>query len=382
MSRLEIQQAAKQFSGGQTALDNLSLEVADGELLAIVGPSGSGKTTLLRAIAGLETLTSGRILFDGQDVGRRTPKDRNVAMVFQQPALYPHLNVADNLAFPLRMRREPMVDPRDPKDQGDRVRRTAARLKIAELLRRRPATLSGGEAQRVALGRALVRRPNCLLMDEPFTALDAPLRAELRGELRRLLSEEPVTTLFVTHDQQEALALGNRVAVLDRGQLQQLGTPSEIYQRPVNQFVAAFVGWPTMNMLSGAIVLDEGRCWFVHGRERLALTDWMARQMMPRIGQAAVLGLRPQALQNAPWPMFSAAHSGLQVTVQDHESNGDRQYVQCRTAGGAKLTGLVNSRTAPQKGESVTLYANLAELQFFAADEVGTNISAPACMPG
>jgi multiple sugar transport system ATP-binding protein len=234
MALLSIQHATKNFSAGVTALDDLSLELRDGEMLALVGPSGSGKTTLLRAIAGLERLDRGTIRLGEAVLDALPPRRRNVAMVFQQPALYPHLCVFDNIAFPLRMRGESKSAIKNRVDQ------IADRLAIQPLLARRPHELSGGQAQRVALARALVRRPDCLLLDEPLSHLDSPLRFELRALLKSLHSADPVTTIHVTHDQSEALSLGDRVMVISQGRLQQIGTPAEITKHPANPFVADF----------------------------------------------------------------------------------------------------------------------------------------------
>jgi ABC-type sugar transport system ATPase subunit len=234
MPPLSIQHAAKKFPSDVVALENVCLDLRNGELLALVGPSGSGKTTLLRAIAGLERLDAGTIRLGDVLLDDLPPRRRNVSMVFQQPALYPHLRVRDNIAFPLRMRREKkaIIEAQ--------VNQVAARLAIQPLLDRRPHQLSGGQAQRVALARALVRQPYCLLLDEPLSNLDAPLRAELRTVLKSLHTAEPITTLHVTHDQDEALALGDRVAVLHESRLQQIGTAAEITQQPANNFVAEF----------------------------------------------------------------------------------------------------------------------------------------------
>ena len=236
MPPLSVQHAVKKFSGGIVALNDLSLDLRDGEVVALVGPSGSGKTTLLRAIAGLECLDGGTIRLGDTLLNGLPPRRRNVAMVFQQPALYPHLRVYDNIAFPLRMRRE------KPAAIESKVNQIAMRLEIRPLLDRRPQQLSGGQAQRVALARALVRKPDCLLLDEPLSNLDAPLRAELRAVLKSLRVVDAVTTLHVTHDQEEAMSLGDRIAVVHEGRLQQIGTPDEIVLQPANAFVAAFFG--------------------------------------------------------------------------------------------------------------------------------------------
>ena len=250
-----LEHLEKRFAGGCHAVCDLSLEIADGELFTLVGPSGCGKTTTLRMIAGLEQPSGGRVMLDGRAIDNLTPKDRNLAMVFQNGALYPHLSVAENLAFPLRLRRAPAAEI------AAQVRRAAALLGITRLLDRRPGQLSGGERQRVALGRAMVRQPACFLFDEPLSSLDPHLRAEMRLELRRLHDELRTTSLYVTHDQEEALTLGHRVAVIERGRLQQVGPPLEVYRHPANRFVAAFLGHPPMSFLDGTLIESAGQLW-------------------------------------------------------------------------------------------------------------------------
>jgi len=231
---LAIQHAHKRFRGQIVALDDVCLSIGDGELFTLLGPSGSGKTTLLRSIAGLERLDSGTIQLGDTSLSGLSPRDRDVAMIFQQPALYPHLTVGNNIAFPLRMRGEAKAAIQD------RVAQVAQMLQIDTLLARRPHELSGGQAQRVALARALIRRPKCLLLDEPLSNLDAPMRLELRAQLKSLHAAHPITALHVTHDQDEAMALGSRIAVLHQGKLQQVGIPDEIIGQPANDFVAQF----------------------------------------------------------------------------------------------------------------------------------------------
>jgi multiple sugar transport system ATP-binding protein len=252
MASIRLEDLIKSF-GSHPVVDKVSLEVDDGEFLVIVGPSGCGKTTLLRIIAGLERLDSGRVYIGSRLTNNVLPKDRDVAMVFQDYALYANLNVYDNLAFGLRMRKT-------PKDEVDRKVRAAARLiGIEELLSRRPRHLSGGERQRVALGRAIVRRPALFLLDEPLSNLDALLRVRMRTELIRLHKKLGTTIIYVTHDQVEAMTMGSRIAVMNRSKLQQLGSPAEIYNEPVNLFVAGFFGSPPMNFVPGILTTDNGK---------------------------------------------------------------------------------------------------------------------------
>ena len=243
---ITLRHLVKSF-GNSIVIDDLSIEIADGEFVVLLGPSGCGKTTTLRMIAGLEQMTSGDILIDGQRVNELPPQKRDVAMVFQSYALYPHMTVAENIAYPLRVRKLPSAEI------AAQVKQTAAMLEIESLLARRPRELSGGERQRVALARAIVRHPKAFLMDEPLSNLDAKLRLQMRGELKRLQHELATTTVYVTHDQAEAMTLGHRVAVMHKGKLQQFDTPLEIYNRPANRFVAEFVGSPGMNLVDGEI---------------------------------------------------------------------------------------------------------------------------------
>ncbi len=233
--------------GSFVAVDDLSLAVADEEFLVLLGPSGCGKTTTMRIIAGLEDPTSGDVLIDGERVNDKPPRNRDLAMVFQNYGLYPHMTVAENIGYPLKIRRLP------PAERAARVRAAAARVKLDDLLNRRPAALSGGQRQRVALARAIVRTPRLFLMDEPLSNLDAKLRMGMRAELKHLQRELATTTIYVTHDQVEAMTLADRIVVLDQGRIQQQGTPSEIYARPANLFVAGFIGSPPMNLLRGEI---------------------------------------------------------------------------------------------------------------------------------
>jgi len=289
VARINLQGLCKQYQDVR-AVDQLSLEIPDGEFISLVGPSGCGKSTTLYCIAGLEEPTSGTILFDDQPVNDLMPRDRNIAMVFQDYALYPHKNVYENIAFALRLRHAPRAEV------DGRVREVARLLGLQELLDRRPAELSGGQRQRVALGRAIARQAVAFLMDEPLSNLDAALRINTRSEIKRLQRELATTTIFVTHDQEEAMVLSDRIAVLRTGVLQQYSTPAETYNRPGNLFVAEFIGSPKMNFLTGKIARQDGSFFFANDAMRYDLTrDFSSASLSPteRPGNV-VLGVRPE----------------------------------------------------------------------------------------
>ncbi|HYV87496.1 MAG TPA: ABC transporter ATP-binding protein [Candidatus Polarisedimenticolia bacterium] len=273
---VRYRQVSKSF-GAHQALAPLDLHIADGKFLALLGPSGCGKTTALRLLAGLERPSGGQIFIGERDVTYVATKDRDIAMVFQSYALYPHLKVADNIAYPLRVRKV------EPAERLKQVRKVAELLGLEDYLERRPAQLSGGQRQRVALARAIIRRPQAFLMDEPLSNLDAQLRLQMRVEIKRLQRELATTTLYVTHDQVEAMTMADAIAVMHRGRLQQLATPAEIYSQPANLFVATFCGSPPMNILNGEVA--EGV--YVHGAGRIALPGFAHRG-------AAKLGFRPE----------------------------------------------------------------------------------------
>ena len=293
MAEVVLEGVGKTYPNGVQAVRDLSLTVADGELVVLVGPSGCGKTTTLRLIAGMETPTSGTIRIDGRLVNAVPPHRRDVAMVFQRPALYPHLNVRENLGFGLALRRSvPMAE------QRERVERTARLLELSDLLDRRPNELSGGQQQRAALGRALVRQPAVFLLDEPLSNLDARLRMEMRRELHLLHRRLRATMVYVTHDQEEALTLGDRVVLLDGGKVQQADRPQALYERPANRFTAAFIGWPPMNFLEGRLVEEAGCLLLIDGEWELPLAE---RRDEWRVfaGREVTLGVRPEHVRVA-----------------------------------------------------------------------------------
>lgn len=284
MVEVRFEGVTKRF-GKVVAVDNLNLKVEDGDFLVLLGPSGCGKTTTLRLVAGLETPDAGNIYIGDALANELSPKDRNVAMVFQSYALYPYMRVFDNIAFPMKVRKTPK------KEIQKSVREVAELLKIEDLLTRKPRQLSGGQRQRVALGRALIREPQLFLMDEPLSNLDAKLRVVMRTELRKLHHKLNITTIYVTHDQEEAMTLGSRIAIQNKGILQQVGTPNQVYEYPANVFVAGFIGSPAMNMLKGTLVEKNGKFFVDAGVFQYPVSPEIAKESS---STEVILGVRPE----------------------------------------------------------------------------------------
>ena len=293
MAEVVLREVDKVYDNGFHAVKDLSLEIADGEFLVLVGPSGCGKTTALRMVAGLEQISDGTVEIGGRVVNDVTPKDRDIAMVFQNYALYPHLSVADNIAFGLRLRKTPR------NEVAQQVAWAAKMLDLTPYLDRKPKQLSGGQRQRVAMGRAIVRQPKVFLMDEPLSNLDAKLRVQMRGEIARLQHDLGTTTIYVTHDQVEAMTMGHRVAVMSAGVLQQIDTPQRLYDEPANVFVAGFIGTPPMNLLVGRVEVAHGTVTLVLGDARFDVPD-AALERYPKLvgyaGRAVVVGVRSEDL--------------------------------------------------------------------------------------
>jgi multiple sugar transport system ATP-binding protein len=342
MARVLFEDATHTYPGATSpAVDRLSIEVADGELLVLVGPSGSGKTTILRMLAGLETVDSGRIMIGERDVTSLAPKERDIAMVFQNYALYPQMTVAENMGFALKMARTPKAEI------ARRVMEAARLLDLEPYLRRRPRALSGGQRQRVAMGRAIVREPQVFLMDEPLSNLDAQLRVQTRTQIAKLQRRLAVTTVYVTHDQVEAMTLGDRVAVLKDGIIQQADTPAHLYDRPCNAFVAGFIGSPAMNLLTVQLTSDGAQLGNVLlPLERSVLAD------AARLGARSVrVGIRPEDLR------LDGQVGGLPVAVEVVEALGAEAYVYGRLTlpdgSGHELILRTEGRAAPSKGSTV-----------------------------
>ena len=355
MTRVELDRLSKTYAGkSRAAVDAVSLDVAPGELLVLVGPSGCGKSTALRMIAGLEEISSGELRIDGQRMNETPPKDRDVAMVFQNYALYPHMSVFENMAFGLKLRKMPKPEIES------RVGDTAKLLGLDPYLSRRPRELSGGERQRVALGRAMVRQPQVFLFDEPLSNLDARLRVQMRGEIHRLHQRLQATMVYVTHDQVEAMTLGERIAVLKDGVLQQVADPHTLYHRPANRFVAGFIGSPPMNFLAatvagGGVVTLPGSPSFHPALAPGALAG--------SSGRAVTLGVRPEDLTLQP----ESAGGSLAATLEVREPLGNESLLYWNTAAGAVVSRLPGD-AGPAEGERTTLHFRFDRLRWFDAD--------------
>ncbi|MDF1554320.1 MAG: ABC transporter ATP-binding protein [Deferrisomatales bacterium] len=357
MAEVRLEAVDKRF-GPVTALRDLSIAAADGELLVLVGPSGCGKSTALRIVAGLDEPDAGQVWIGGRPVGGLSPRERDVAFVFQSYALYPHLSVAENLGFPLRVRRVPRGE------HACRVGRAAELLGISDLLKRKPRELSGGQRQRVALGRAIVRQPAAFLMDEPLSNLDAKLRGEMRAEIRRLQRRLGTTTLYVTHDQVEAMSMGDRVAVLRDGVLQQVATPRQLYDEPANRFVAGFIGSPPMNLLPAEILREGSRTTLILAGERLPLASELSRNLPAGVGGAVVFGVRPDALTVPPHPEIGGPHLIVRCPVEDVEYLGAGSLVRCRL-GAHTLVALPYPAAPVRPGDVLPLALPLGSAHLF-----------------
>ena len=396
MSAIVLNGLGKVYADGTRAVEDLNLEIQDGEFLVLVGPSGCGKTTALRIIAGLEDVSEGTVRIGDKVVNRVPSRDRDVAMVFQSYALYPHLNVYDNIAFGLTLRKLPKGEIRK------RVAEVAKVLELSEHLDRKPKNLSGGQRQRVAMGRAIVREPQAFLMDEPLSNLDAKLRVQMRAQIARIQRDLGVTTVYVTHDQTEAMTLGDRVAVMRKGLLQQVGPPQELYDRPVNLFVAGFIGSPGMNVLAGRLETDGSAWWTILGDQRLRLADSVLRDR-PALKRYAdrdvIVGIRPEDMEDAEivgaddgFVLRSVAdlveamgsdvlvHFPIQVrparTDETEELCDEGFLIALPEASRQDVTTMVgrfSPRTRVFEGQSVTVRVDTSRLHFF-DPETGSSI--------
>jgi multiple sugar transport system ATP-binding protein len=388
VAEISFEQVTKVYPDGTEAVHEVDLGIDDGSLMVLVGPSGCGKTTLLRMVAGLEEITGGTIKIGERVINDVDPKSRDLAMVFQNYALYPHMTSYDNMAFGLKLRKLPR------KEIDRRVRETAATLGLEDQLTKKPKSLSGGQRQRVAMGRAIVREPKAFLMDEPLSNLDAKLRVQMRSEISRIQRELGVTTIYVTHDQTEAMTMGDKVAVMNRGVLQQVDSPQEMYDRPENLFVAGFIGSPAMNMVEAVLARVEAGCFAEFAGLRLRVPDetLAARPALAGyVGKSIVLGIRPEDMEDPQFLPTQVADAQIPVVVAHREAMGAEVYAHFTVAAGPVLTehtrdlaadtggdladheraesttfvARLHPRTSAARGRPITLQVDTRSLHFF-----------------
>lgn len=373
MARVTLEHVAKQYLGNpKPSVNGIDLDIQDREFVVLVGPSGCGKSTTLRMIAGLEDITSGTIKIGDQVVNDVPPKDRDIAMVFQNYALYPHMTVYKNMAFGLQLRRRELGLTKQQIDE--RVREAARILGITDYLDRKPKALSGGQRQRVAVGRAIVRKPKAFLFDEPLSNLDAKLRVEMRAEIKRIHLQQKTTTIYVTHDQEEAMTLGDRIVVMKDGLIQQCAPPLEVYDHPVNRFVASFVGTPPMNFLPGRLLVGG---YFAFGNQKVRLAPSLLERLAGQMGREVVLGVRPESLCPAPEGKFHWEENELEARINVLEPLGDRvdlsltieghEHVVCRTD--AHQFGKLDV------GGIIKVYMDVGRVHVFEPGENGVNLT-------
>lgn len=360
MASLSLKNVKKVYPNGFEAVKDFNLEIQDKEFIIFVGPSGCGKSTTLRMIAGLEDISSGEVRIDGTLVNHMDPKDRDIAMVFQSYALYPHMTVYQNIAFGLKMRKV-------PKDQIDKlVREAAETLDLTTLLNRKPKALSGGQRQRVAMGRAIVRNPKVFLMDEPLSNLDAKLRGQMRIEISKLHQKLGATIIYVTHDQTEAMTLGTRIVVMKDGVIQQVDTPQNLYDKPANKFVAGFIGAPQMNMINALVVEKNGKTALQFGGYTVALPEAKGNILHEKgyIGKQVIMGIRPEDLHDEEIFLETFSENVIEVTVRVYEMLGAEVFLYF-DIDNTNFTARVNPRTRARTGDQIRLALDLSQIHIF-----------------
>ena len=363
MASLLLKNVTKKYPNGFVAVKEFNLEIKDKEFIIFVGPSGCGKSTTLRMIAGLEDISSGELYIDDKLVNDVEPKDRDIAMVFQNYALYPHMSVYDNMAFGLKLRKT-------PKDEIDQKVRNAARiLDLEHLLDRKPKALSGGQRQRVAMGRAIVRSPKVFLMDEPLSNLDAKLRGQMRVEISKLHQRLETTIIYVTHDQTEAMTLGTRIVVMKDGVIQQVDSPQNLYDKPCNQFVAGFIGAPQMNMIDAAVGKDGSDVTLSFGGHTVALPEGKAKKLEEAgyVGKTVTLGIRPEDLHDEESFLSMSPKSVFDATIRVYEMLGSEVLLYF-DIDDADFTAKVNPRTTARPGDTIQLALDLEKIHIFDKD--------------
>jgi len=395
VAEISLEGIYKIYPDGTEAVRDFSLDIEDGEFMVFVGPSGCGKTTALRMVAGLEDISKGTVRIGGREVNDVAPKDRDVAMVFQNYALYPHMSVADNMGFGLKLQKVPQAEI------DRRVQDAAEILGLTEFLKRKPRALSGGQRQRVAMGRAIVREPQAFLMDEPLSNLDAKLRVQMRAEIARLQNDLGTTTIYVTHDQVEAMTMGDRVAVMKKGELQQVDKPQTLYDHPLNLFVAGFIGSPAMNMFEAELSRKDGRWTVAFGGIELRVGDEVLERrptLKDYEGRNVVIGIRPEDIEDASLVSEATKEQQLNATVDLKESLGSEILVHFTVDAPIVLTedtrelavdvgaealedleerakesktsvvAQLNPRTSAKEGEQIDLFVDTSRMHFFDKD--------------
>lgn len=368
MADISLVNVCKTYKGGQNAVKDFNLDIRDRELIIFVGPSGCGKSTTLRMIAGLEDISSGELWMDDCLMNMVEPKNRNLSMVFQNYALYPHMTVYENMAFGLRVRRTA------PGEIDARVREAARILEISHLLDRRPAALSGGQKQRVAIGSVIVRKPKAYLMDKPLSNLDAKLRAQMRVEIAKLHKQLNATIIYVTHDQVEAMTLGTRIVVMNQGMIQQVAPPAELYRNPVNKFVAGFIGSPTMNFLDVDVLEEDGTVWLLGQGWRLPLEGYQARKLKEKgfAGKRVTLGIRPEDLhqeecsrKNGSGGLNGNDSGWIGVYISVREMLGSEVLLHGNTGDTGRLSARMPASCRVKPGEFLRLYVDMPQIKLF-----------------
>jgi multiple sugar transport system ATP-binding protein len=367
MARILLENVTKIYEKKVTAVTNFSLDIADGEFMVIVGPSGCGKTTTLRMIAGLDEPTSGNIYINDDVVNNIPPRDRDVAMVFQNYALYPHMTAYQNMAFALKMRNVPRAEIKK------RIKEATGLLAIEHLLHRKPRALSGGQRQRVALGRAIVRNPRVFLLDEPLSNLDARMRLTTRAELKSLHQKSKTTTVYVTHDQAEAMSLGDRICVVQNGKIQQTAGPMEVYEKPVNKFVAGFLGTPAMNFFKGNLILKNNTACFEIGNETVSLSKHLKTVLQNYHDKQMVLGVRPENISTQQYPGF--VDNFISAIVDVIEPVGNRTDVYLTHLSGQKFVAGIEPHARLETNDKVKMYFDLEKIHIFELGQTGRNVT-------
>ncbi len=360
MAKVSFKNVYKIYPGDVTAVNDFNLEIEDKEFIVLVGPSGCGKSTTLRMLAGLEEISKGEILIGDKVVNNVLPKDRDIAMVFQNYALYPHMTVYDNMAFGLKLRNH-------PKEEIDKkVKEAAAILGIEDLLDRKPKALSGGQSQRVALGRAIVRNPKVFLMDEPLSNLDAKLRVQMRTEITKLHEELETTFLYVTHDQTEAMTMGDRIVIMDKGVVQQADTPQTVYNKPRNKFVAGFIGSPQMNFIDAKVSGTVENCKLKFGNVEIALAEGKAKELEEKgyLGKEVTLGIRAEDIYDDPVFIQASEDTLVKAKVDVTEMMGSETYLYLDIEGN-QVIARVDSRSNAKRGDIVDLAFDKNRIHLF-----------------